>query len=597
MFFINVPLAVVVAGADAVGDAGRGRPAAARSTSPAPPPSPPGSASVVFAVVRAPQAGWTSASTLVAGLVGLVLLGVFVGLQARSDEPLVRLGIFKAPNLAAANAAQFLLGAAWIPMFFFVNLYLQQVLGLGAFASGAALLPLTVTIMVGMVAVAPRLIARFGPKTMTVAGPGHPGRRSGLAVVHPRRRQLPGSTCCPPAWSPPPAWRWRSSPRSAWRCPRPLREEGGLAAGIVNTNYQIGSALGLAAMTAVAAAFGADGSATDPSASPTGSRPPCSVPPRSPPSAPWSRLPGCAPQPPRPGPRSLRTSTWPREPPSRAPASRPPSTRRSATHLGDPRTPNPAISPARPGDPTTQAEPNEPTNRPPHRHEENQMSTFQQTFEVTGMTCGHCVAAVKEEVGAIADVTDVAVDLATRPRHGRQRPRGHPRRDGRRHRRGRLPARLLTSTPHQQATHPPQDRGTEMTATTTPAPSPTQTAECVETSLNIGGMTCASCVRRVEKTLTRVDGVVAASVNLANETATVSYDPAFTSLETLTAAVTKSGYTAAPRTSPGTGTSPTPATGPEPTPSPAPWPVTRSTSSTPAATPRSPTSSAAGRSP
>jgi copper ion binding protein len=41
------------------------------------------------------------------------------------------------------------------------------------------------------------------------------------------------------------------------------------------------------------------------------------------------------------------------------------------------------------------------------------MSTFQQTFEVTGMTCGHCVAAVKEEVGAIADVTDVAVDLAS----------------------------------------------------------------------------------------------------------------------------------------------------------------------------------------
>ena len=55
-------------------------------------------------------------------------------------------------------------------MFFFVNLYLQQVLGLGAFASGAALLPLTVTIMVGMIAVAPRLIARFGPKAMTVAG-------------------------------------------------------------------------------------------------------------------------------------------------------------------------------------------------------------------------------------------------------------------------------------------------------------------------------------------------------------------------------------------------------------------------------------------
>jgi Na+/melibiose symporter-like transporter len=82
----------------------------------------------------------------------------------------MRLGIFRAPNLAAANIAQLLLGAAWIPMFFFVNLYLQQILGLGAFASGAALLPLTVTIMIGMVAVAPKLIARFGPKAMVVSG-------------------------------------------------------------------------------------------------------------------------------------------------------------------------------------------------------------------------------------------------------------------------------------------------------------------------------------------------------------------------------------------------------------------------------------------
>ena len=41
------------------------------------------------------------------------------------------------------------------------------------------------------------------------------------------------------------------------------------------------------------------------------------------------------------------------------------------------------------------------------------MSTFQQTFHVTGMTCGHCVAAVEEEVGTIADVTHVAVDLAS----------------------------------------------------------------------------------------------------------------------------------------------------------------------------------------
>ena len=54
-------------------------------------------------------------------------------------EPLMPLAIFRAANLGAANLAQALLGAAWIPMWFFLNLYLQQVLGYGAFEGGAAL--------------------------------------------------------------------------------------------------------------------------------------------------------------------------------------------------------------------------------------------------------------------------------------------------------------------------------------------------------------------------------------------------------------------------------------------------------------------------
>jgi MFS family permease len=131
VFFINVPLAAaVVMLAPSVMPAGaarRGSLDVAGATTVTL-----GLGFIVFAVVRAPQAGWASASTLGAGLVGLVLVGVFVAVQAKSEAPLVRLGIFRAPNLAAANAAQFLLGAAWIPMFFFVNLYLQQVLGLGA---------------------------------------------------------------------------------------------------------------------------------------------------------------------------------------------------------------------------------------------------------------------------------------------------------------------------------------------------------------------------------------------------------------------------------------------------------------------------------
>src|SRR6478609_3243330 len=63
-----------------------------------------------------------------------------------------------------------------------------------------------------------------------------------------------------------------------------------------------------------------------------------------------------------------------------------------------------------------------------------------------------------------------------------------------------------------------------------------------ESTLDIEGMTCASCVNRVTKALTRVDGVIDASVNLATETAAVSYDPQAVDAAALTAAVDKAGY-------------------------------------------------------
>ena len=76
---------------------------------------------------------------------------------------------------------------------------------------------------------------------------------------------------------------------------------------------------------------------------------------------------------------------------------------------------------------------------------------------------------------------------------------------------------------------------------TTTAPPP---AAC---TLEIGGMTCASCVRRVEKALARVDGVSGAEVNLATEVATVRFDPQAVGLDELAAAVARAGYTATPR--------------------------------------------------
>ncbi|MEU4606422.1 MFS transporter [Kribbella sp. NPDC023972] len=211
----------------------------------------------VYAIVRAPEVGWSAGSTLSVGAAAVVLLSVFVAVQAKRREPLMRLGIFTAPNLAAANVAQLLLGAAWVPMWFFLNLYLQQVLGLSAFPSGSALLPMTTFIMLGMIVVAPKLIAAAGPKKTLVGGMAI--LTVGLAGLSLIRSDgsfwidvLPASLIAAAGMS----LAFIPSLGIALSSARP--EEGGLASGIVNTSYQIGSALGLAAMTAVAAANGAD---------------------------------------------------------------------------------------------------------------------------------------------------------------------------------------------------------------------------------------------------------------------------------------------------------------------------------------------------
>src|SRR5437899_1241154 len=78
---------------------------------------------------------------------------------------------------------------------------------------------------------------------------------------------------------------------------------------------------------------------------------------------------------------------------------------------------------------------------------------------------------------------------------------------------------------------------------------PAGDAACASTELSIEGMTCASCVRRVERALGRVPGVAAASVNLATERAVVTLEPASPAVaEDLVAAVEKAGYGARPVT-------------------------------------------------
>ncbi len=216
-----------------------------------------GVAAIVFGVVRAPEEGWGSMATIATLVGGLALIGAFVATEKVVKAPLMRLSIMKSPNLAAANLAQFMIGGASVPMWYFLSLYLQQVLGYEAFATGAALLPMTVFITVVMIVLAPRLIDRFGPKPLVVTG--SLVLAAGLAFLS--MAPADGSYASDILWASiiaasGQALAFIASLGLAISSARP--EEGGLASGIVNTSYQVGMAIGLAAMTVLAVSQGAD---------------------------------------------------------------------------------------------------------------------------------------------------------------------------------------------------------------------------------------------------------------------------------------------------------------------------------------------------
>jgi EmrB/QacA subfamily drug resistance transporter len=210
---------------------------------------------LVYAIVTANDAGWSSLQTVSLLLTSAGLLGAFIMIQKRSRDPLIPLRIFRTTNLLASNVVMALLGAAWIPMWFFLNLYLQQVQGYGAFESGLALLPMTAAIMALMIGASSRLIRLLGVKHSLVAGLGllavamlmfvaTPSATDGSFITH----VLPASLVAAGGMS------LAYIPALMSAVSHARKEESGLASGIVNTSYQIGSALGLAIVVAIASA-------------------------------------------------------------------------------------------------------------------------------------------------------------------------------------------------------------------------------------------------------------------------------------------------------------------------------------------------------
>ena len=212
----------------------------------------------VYTTVTANEVGWGSARTLSLFAVAAALLAGFVAVESRRREPLMPLRIFRARNLSAANVVMALLGAAWIPMWFFLNLYLQQVRGYDAFDGGLALLPMTLAIMLLMVGVTGRLVARVGFKPPLIAGLALLAAGIALFARVPADGSfvvdvLPASLVAAVGMS----LAYIPVLIAALSSAKP--EESGLASGLVNTAYQVGSALGLAAMTALATSVTANG--------------------------------------------------------------------------------------------------------------------------------------------------------------------------------------------------------------------------------------------------------------------------------------------------------------------------------------------------
>jgi EmrB/QacA subfamily drug resistance transporter len=207
---------------------------------------------LVYGLTRAPDVGWGNARTIGEFAGAAALLVMFVINEARSARALLPLRTFALPGVASANGAALLQFSAVIPVFFFLTLYLQQVLGYSALRAGLAFLPLAA----GVIVIAPtasRLVSRFGPAPTLIAGPlvfagglvylsRLPVHGTYLADI------LPGLAMVAVGAG----LGFVSIINAATR--GVPRGDAGVAAGLVNTMQRIGSSVGLAVLTAVATA-------------------------------------------------------------------------------------------------------------------------------------------------------------------------------------------------------------------------------------------------------------------------------------------------------------------------------------------------------
>jgi EmrB/QacA subfamily drug resistance transporter len=209
-----------------------------------------GFVAVVYGIVRTEVLGWGALGSLGPLAAGVALLGAFVFVEGRvAKAPLVPLAIFRLRLLRAANTAVLILYAGMFAMWFFLSLFLQQVLGDGPIATGLAFMPTALAVAIAAT-FAPRLIATIGARTtigigMTLTALGlleltlvKPGVSLAITLLGSIVASAGlGLTLIP------------ATVTAVQGVPRQLA---GAASGLLNTSRLLGGALGLAILTTVA---------------------------------------------------------------------------------------------------------------------------------------------------------------------------------------------------------------------------------------------------------------------------------------------------------------------------------------------------------
>ncbi len=219
-----------------------------------------GLVTLVYAITQANNYGWGSAATIGLFAGALVLLAAFVGWELRTAEPLMRFGILRLRTVTGANVAGLILGTAMFAMFLMLTLYMQQVLHYSAMKTGVAYLAVAGTAIFWS-ALAAQLVTRVGVKPVLVVG--MTALSAGLLYFTQVSASgsyvgdlLPGFLLIAVGLG------FSFVPISIAALAGVQPAEAGLASGLINTSQQIGGALGIAALTAVATSTTNDGIAS-----------------------------------------------------------------------------------------------------------------------------------------------------------------------------------------------------------------------------------------------------------------------------------------------------------------------------------------------